>query len=45
MRDGTEFEVSPDEVSTLPAGDVVWVVGDGPVVVVDWSGANNYGKA
>ena len=44
MSDGTEFEVGPGEVSWLPAGHDAWVVGDEPVVVIDWSGAINYAK-
>jgi hypothetical protein len=40
MADGTEFEVGPGEVSVLPPGHDAWVVGDEPVVVVDWGGAH-----
>lgn len=40
--DGSEFEVGPGEVSMLPAGHDAWVVGDEPVVAVDWNGAVNY---
>jgi hypothetical protein len=28
----------------LPAGHDAWVVGDEPVVLIDWSGATNYAK-
>jgi quercetin dioxygenase-like cupin family protein len=44
MMDGTEFEVGPGEVSALPSGHDAWVVGDEPVVLIDWAGASNYGK-
>jgi hypothetical protein len=38
MSDGAEFELGPGEVSYLPAGHDAWVVGDEPVVLVDWNG-------
>jgi len=38
MADGTEFEVGPGEVTTLPSGHDAWVVGNEPVVIVDWWG-------
>ena len=44
MADGTEFEVGPGEVVSLPSGHDAWVVGDQPVVVVDWYGATNYAR-
>jgi hypothetical protein len=31
-------------VTSLPSGHDTWVVGDEPVVVVDWYGASNYAK-
>src|ERR1044072_3035778 len=45
MADGTEFEAEPGEVTALPAGHDAWVVGDEPVVLVDWSGASTYAKS
>ena len=42
--DGHEFEATPGQVTALPAGHDAWVVGDEPVVVVDWWGASNYAK-
>ena len=45
MADGTEFEVGPGSISYLPAGHDGWVVGDEPVVLVDWNGASNYAKS
>jgi len=44
MADGTEFEAHPGDVTTLPQGHDAWVIGDEPVVVVDWFGASNYAK-
>ena len=44
MDDGTEFIAEPGAVTSLPKGHDAWVVGDEPVVVVDWFGASNYGK-
>jgi hypothetical protein len=40
MADGTELEVGPGEVTSLPPGHDAWVVGDEPVVAVDWQGAS-----
>lgn len=45
MDDGTEFEAGPGDVTCLPSGHDAWVVGNEPVVVVDWHGATNYAKA
>jgi len=45
MGDGTEFEAGPGMISRLPSGHDAWVVGDEPVVLVDWSGAVNYAKS
>ena len=44
MKDGSEFEVGPGEVTALPSGHDAWVVGDEPVVLIDWAGASNYAK-
>ena len=42
MDDGTEF--SPDRARSRPCPVVMttWVVGDSPVVTVDWFGASSY---
>ena len=42
--DGTEFDATPGQVTSLPAGHDAWVVGDEDVVVVDWFGASHYAK-
>ena len=44
MDDGTELIAGPGDVTALPSGHDAWVVGDEPVVVIDWFGASNYGK-
>ena len=44
MADGTELEAHPGDVTALPHGHDAWVVGDMPVVVIDWWGASNYAK-
>ena len=44
MADGTEFDARPGDVTALPSGHDAWVVGDDPVVVVDWQGATRYGR-
>jgi hypothetical protein len=45
MDDGTEFVAGPGDITSLPSGHDAWVVGDEPVVVVDWWGARTYAKA
>ena len=45
MDDGTEFVAGPGDVTSLPSGHDAWVVGEEPVVVVDWYGASNYAKS
>jgi hypothetical protein len=44
MDDGTEFIAGPGDVTSLPSGHDAWVIGNEPVVVVDWFGATNYAK-
>jgi hypothetical protein len=44
MEDGTEFETVAGEVTRLPSGHDAWVVGNEPVIGIDWSGAENYAK-
>jgi hypothetical protein len=41
----TEMVAGPGDVTSLPSGHDAWVVGEEPVVVVDWYGASNYAKA
>ena len=42
MANGEEFEVGPGEVSCLPSGHDAWVVGNEPVILVDWYCASRY---
>ncbi|MCE5184621.1 MAG: cupin domain-containing protein [Planctomycetaceae bacterium] len=42
MDDGTEFECHAGDVSFLPPGHDGWVVGDEPVVLVDFQGMKKY---
>ena len=44
MDDGTEFVAGPGDITSLPSGHDAWVVGEEPVVVVDWFGASNFAK-
>jgi hypothetical protein len=45
MDDGTEMVAEAGDITSLPSGHDAWVVGEEPVVVVDWYGASNYAKA
>jgi hypothetical protein len=44
MDDGTILELHPGDVSRLPSGHDAWVVGDEPVVVIDFQGMADYAK-
>ena len=44
MDDGTEKDVGPGEISLVPTGHDAWVVGNEPVVVVDFQGMVDYAK-
>lgn len=45
MADGSTFDAVAGQVTALPSGHDAWVVGDEPVIVVDWWGASNYAKS
>jgi hypothetical protein len=45
MDDGTEMIAQPGDVTSLPRGHDAWVVGDVPVVVVDWFGASAFARS
>ncbi|HVO64979.1 MAG TPA: cupin domain-containing protein [Syntrophales bacterium] len=45
MDDGKQFECKAGDVSLLPEGHDAWVVGNEPVVVVDFQGMVDYAKA
>jgi len=44
MDDGTEFDCRPGDVSLVPPGHDAWVVGDEPVVMVDFQGMSTYAE-
>lgn len=44
MDDGTEFVAKAGDVMNIPPGHDAWVVGDEPVVVVDFQGFVDYAK-
>lgn len=44
MTDGSEFVATAGDVTALPSGHDAWVIGNEPVVVVDFFGASNYAK-
>lgn len=44
MKDGTEFDCKPGDVSSLPSGHDAWVVGDEPAVLIDFQGMVDYAK-
>ena len=44
MDDGTERDLKAGDVSLLPSGHDAWVVGNDPVVVVDFQGMLDYAK-
>ena len=45
MNDGTTRECKAGEVSLLPSGHDGWVVGNEPVVIVDFQGMTSYATA
>lgn len=44
MDDGTELDCRAGDVSLLPSGHDAWVVGNEPVVVIDFQGMIDYAK-
>lgn len=45
MDDGSEFETKAGDISLIPPGHDAWVVGNEPVVVVDFQGMVDYAKS
>jgi hypothetical protein len=45
MDDGSEFDCKAGDVSLLPPGHDAWVVGNEPVVLVDFQGMVNFAKS
>lgn len=44
MADGSIFDAEPGQVTALPSGHDAWVIGDDPVIIVDWHGASTYAQ-
>ena len=44
MQDGTGAEAGPGDITSLPPGHDAWVVGDEPVVAIDWEGASVWAR-
>jgi len=44
MDDGTELEIGPGDVVSIPAGHDGWTIGAEPCVVIDFAGMANYAK-
>jgi len=44
MDDGTQLEVGPGDVISIPAGHDGWTIGDEPCVVLDFAGMATYAK-
>ncbi len=42
MDDGTEMDIGPGEVSSIPPGHDAWVVGVEPVTMIDFQGMTDY---
>ena len=44
MDDGSEEQFGPGDTAVIPSGHNAWVVGDEPVVAIDFTGLKNYAK-
>lgn len=44
MNDGTEGEAGPGDADVIPPGHNAWVIGDEPVVAIDFTGLKAYTK-
>ena len=45
MDDGTEEEFGPGDAALIPPGHNAWVVGNEPVVGIDFTGLKEYAKS
>ena len=45
MDDGTEEEFSPGDAAVIPPGNNAWVVGNEPVVGIDFTDLKEYAKS
>ncbi|HUK28955.1 MAG TPA: cupin domain-containing protein [Candidatus Acidoferrales bacterium] len=39
MKDGSEFDLGPGDVSLVPPGHDAWVIGNEPAIGIEWTGA------
>jgi len=44
MDDGTEVEYGPGDVGVVPPGHDAWVVGNEPVILIDFTGLSHYAE-
>jgi quercetin dioxygenase-like cupin family protein len=44
MDDGTEEEFGPGDTAVVPPGHNAWVIGNEPLVAIDFTGAKQYAK-
>jgi len=44
MDDGTEIELRPGDVASIPPGHDAWIVGNEPFVGIDFQGGASYAK-
>jgi class 3 adenylate cyclase len=42
LRDGTQFEIGPDDVFDVPPGHDSWTIGDEPAVYIEWAGLRTW---
>jgi uncharacterized cupin superfamily protein len=45
MDDGTEEEFGPGDVGVIPPGHDAWIVGNEPMVFIDFQGGGTYAKS
>ena len=45
MDDGTEEEFGPGDAALIPPGHNAWVVGNEPVIGIDFTGLKDYAKS
>jgi hypothetical protein len=45
MDDGSELEAHPGDITMIPPGHEAWVVGEEPVVIIDFQGMMDFGKS
>jgi hypothetical protein len=44
MEGGESMDIGPGSVAMIAPGHDAWVVGDEPVVLIDWAGSSTYAK-